>query len=705
MHRALMSLSIGDSDKPSFSPFVPPPIQRLSLPPSVSLSCANKSTSPSPPSSSSTPGLSPPPRACPKKLKAPTKSLTSSSPVPGPSTSNPSAIFPYLHRLEIRDDMASRRQQRPLLVLKLSSPSFLDSVATDLVAETPLYSVETVGSSTTVWRSDPWGASVKIADICWPKELPLKGKGRDTHGALIQMGDPRWKDTDSYLKYASLGNSRKFSLPNHPHVLKWKRTGRTYQCTTSSCKGPIASLDTLQDDENTPRLKVFETLGPVHQSVPQVEHAGISLSLLDNLFVTALLLVTEADDWMTLRHNPNSLDTPATDTVSLPKSTSAPASARQWRKIMYGEPLYPSLKTPAVDTRCNEDADVLDISSAAPPPTSVNQWRKIVYGEPLYPSLRPHSADGLDLPPRPGTAWDTASISSESVCYPATPCSAPSSGFYTSTFFDESDRSVPRINTSARYSAPLSLSPATVSPIPASDCMALSSQPSPSPRAGTRRELPAPPSSWHPPPGSQPWLHRSRSSPRLSSIPTARNRLVTEDGVLASPTPLDGDTDGVGDTPQSRSRALSSGSVVRRRLPTVPSNPASPASSPPARTKRLPTLARTLPPTPISIPRSPSTGHRYTHSSNIISQTPISETMPTRPSTAQQPRTRNRPEKDPDEVLGWVRNVTRAHHHRRALDCEELEGRHGVLEEAPPPAYNAIDFSKPPHSRALPNPS
>lgn len=101
--------------------------------------------------------------------------------------------------------MASRRQRTPLLILKLSSPSFLDSVATDVVSETPLYSVETVGSSTTIWRSDPWGGSVKIADICWPKDIPLKGKGRDTHGAIIQMGDPRWKDTDTYLKFGSLG--------------------------------------------------------------------------------------------------------------------------------------------------------------------------------------------------------------------------------------------------------------------------------------------------------------------------------------------------------------------------------------------------------------------------------------------------------------------------------------------------------------------
>lgn len=410
---------------------------------------------------------------------------------------------------------------------------------------------------------------------------------------------------------------------------------------------------------------------------------------------------------MTLRHDPNSLDAPATDRLSLLKSKSAPASARQWRKIMYGEPLYPSLKTPAVDTHCNEDADVLDITDSAPLPTSVKQWRKIVYGEPLYPSLRPHSVDGFDLFPRIDTAWDAASLSSESVCYPATPSSAPSTGFFPSTFFDDSERTVPRINTNGRYSVPLSFSPAPISPIPVSDCMPSSSQPSPSPRAGTRRELPAPPSSWHPPPASQPWIHRSRSSPRLSCMPpTTSNhtQCVTEDGVLIPQTTLDSDTDCTADAPPSRSRALSSGSVVRRRLPAVPPSPTSAVGSPPTQTKRLPSSGRTLPPTPVSIPRScSSTGHRYTHSSNVTSPTVVSHTMPTRPSTAQQPR-RQRPEKDPDLVLGWVRNVTRAHH-RRVLDCDENESHSGDPEEAPPPAYNAIDFSKPPQSRALPHPS
>lgn len=404
---------------------------------------------------------------------------------------------------------------------------------------------------------------------------------------------------------------------------------------------------------------------------------------------------------MTLRHHPNSLDAPVTDRVSVHKSTSA-ASARQWRKIMYGEPLYPSLKTPAVDTRCNEDADVLDITGAAPLPTSIKQWRKIVYGEPLYPSLRPHSADGFDLSPRLNSTWDTASISSESVCYPATPSSAPSTGLFPSPFFDDSERTVPRINTNGRHSAPLSFSPTPISPIPASDCMSLLSQPSPSPRASNRRELPAPPSSWHPPPGSQPWLHRCRSSPRLSCMPpVARNhtQCVTEDGVLLPPTTADSDMGGAQDAPPSRSRALSSGSVVRRRLPTVPPSPTSAVDSSHTQTRRPLSSGRTLPPTPVSIPRSiSSTGHRYTHSSNVVSPTVASNTMPTRPSTAQQPR-RYRPEKDPDQVLGWMRGVTRAHH-RRVLDYDGDENQPGGPEEAPPPAYNAIDFSRPPQTLA-----
>ena len=101
---------------------------------------------------------------------------------------------------------------------------------------------------------------------------------------------------------------------------------------TATCKGPVATLESF-DDDTAPKLKVYETLGNFHESVPQLDHAGISLSLLDHLFVTAILLVTEPEDWMTVARNPMFFENHSTDALSRPKSTAAktPASARQWR--------------------------------------------------------------------------------------------------------------------------------------------------------------------------------------------------------------------------------------------------------------------------------------------------------------------------------------------------------------------------------------
>ncbi|KAH7910596.1 hypothetical protein BJ138DRAFT_1101735 [Hygrophoropsis aurantiaca] len=618
--------------------------------------------------------------------------------------------------------MAPRRQKRPLLVLKLTSLTFLDAVAMDAGSEKPLYAVETVGSSTTIWRSDPWDGFTKTADIRWPKELPFKGKGKENaHGALVQMNGSRWKNVESFLKVGSLGSSRKFTVPHNPHTLKWKRSGSLYQCMSTSCKGPIATLEP-SEDEIPPQLKIFESLENRYDSVPQLDHAGISLSLLDHIFVTAMLLVSEPEEWMTIAHHPTASEHPSTDALPIPKTASlkTPASARQWRKIMYGEPLYPSLKTPCFDTGVPlpraDDADVLDISEPAQLPTSIQQWRKIVYGEPLYPSLRPHSASGIDLPPRPNTAWDTASISSESAYYPATPSSAPSTGFFDSSFFEDSERNIPRINTNARYSSPLSLSPTPVSPLPSSEGVPISAHPSPSPHTSGRRELPAPPSAYNPPPSTQPWLHRCRSSPTVSPAATPEHvRKVTEDGVLVPPNIVDEDGDPLAIN-ASRNRALSSGSIIRRRqLPTVPPTPTSPVQqrqhSGGGDKHASGTFQRTLPPTPMSVSRSVSGGgHRYAHSQSHGGPTPTrTNTTATRPATAQTGATtaprRPRHEKDPEELIGWMRSVTRAHH-RRTMDEANTERPTPVEDgayEPPPPAYNAIDFSTPPQARSPPS--
>jgi hypothetical protein len=196
MSRALVSPPPGDPEKPASSFFVPPPVQRLSR------SFAGFTVSPSKPQSPSDRASNLPSLPSPSPLPGPNRAPGAAD---SPSSCKASTIFPRLHRLEIADDMAGNQEKPPLLDLKLSSTSFLDAVATD-TEDNPLYAVETVGSSTTVWRSDPWDRSAKIADICWPKDLPLKGKSRDhTRVATIQMDGLRWRDTTALLKYSGLG--------------------------------------------------------------------------------------------------------------------------------------------------------------------------------------------------------------------------------------------------------------------------------------------------------------------------------------------------------------------------------------------------------------------------------------------------------------------------------------------------------------------
>lgn len=464
-----------------------------------------------------------------------------------------------------------------------------------------------------------------------------------------------------------------------------------------TCKGAVATLESFNDADTAPRLKVFETLGSFHRSVPQLDHAGISLSLLDHLFVTALLLVTEPEDWMIVARNPISLDGHSADAPSGAALTTR-ASARQWRKIMYGEPLYPSLRTPALDKGIvtgGEDADVLDISEPPQISTSVRQWRKIVYGEPLYPSLRPQSADGFDLPPRPSTA---TSFSSESAYSPPTPSSAPLTGFYDAPSpFDDIERTTPRSGVETRRdTSPVALSSGTLSPMPSSECIPVSTSRALTP-PGARRELPSPPSSYQPPPSIQPWLHRSRSSPKLSHS--------------QSPTPPADDQDDP--INQSLLTRISSGWNVRQ-LPTPPLRE-SPIQSPQTKNqlagaRRLSQPhQRSLPPTPGLISRSMSTTepqHGHSRSQVIASQSPPILGV-VRPSTAQPGPSaetqaahnrRARLEKDPDQVINWMRNLTRAHRRRAVDDEEQTSGPY----DPPPPAYNAIDFSTPPQARSPP---
>lgn len=107
--------------------------------------------------------------------------------------------IPYLRRLEGGDGAYTHKT--PLLTLRLSSHSFLDSTLKDDLSPFPLYTIKTAIMTTSIVRADPWDARTKTADIKWPKIVPTKSKGKNVpDGVLVQLKGSRWKGGDSFLK-------------------------------------------------------------------------------------------------------------------------------------------------------------------------------------------------------------------------------------------------------------------------------------------------------------------------------------------------------------------------------------------------------------------------------------------------------------------------------------------------------------------------
>jgi len=92
----------------------------------------------------------------------------------------------------------------PLLTLKLSSRSFLDSTVGDGVLKGPLYEIKTVGTVTTVLMNDDKRSSVQTASIKWPRVLPTKTVGKGyTDGVQIQLKGVRYLGGEMLLKPAA----------------------------------------------------------------------------------------------------------------------------------------------------------------------------------------------------------------------------------------------------------------------------------------------------------------------------------------------------------------------------------------------------------------------------------------------------------------------------------------------------------------------
>ncbi|KAG7098471.1 hypothetical protein E1B28_000415 [Marasmius oreades] len=577
----------------------------------------------------------------------------------------PTALF---RRLDITDDMSAHSKD-PLLTLSLSSPSFLDSTVQDDMTSFPLYDIKTDTTLSEISRSDEWGNTFQAASIKWPKHVyQNKGKGKATDGVQVQLRSGRWKSVDTFLSPVTVLNSaRKFYIPGYSHPLKWKAVGSSFECVAASAKGPIAILDLV--DPLSPKLMIFETLHDKHDTRPMNVHRGVSLLLLDYLLVSALLLVTDSQEWTNLRKSEGeSSSSPLQARRSLsgsvsPRSISATStSASQWRKIMYGEPMYPKRLS----------------STSQPPstPTSAGQMAKIMFGKPLYPSLRT-SSDYSCCPPDFDSDADTSdsdserpeaedsehedeeeeeeegvgvqvvtpsrqpsrapSPSEESVLYPLTTSSAPSHTYLDPLFYNEFNvPPVPKIPTQYAASASSSRVPSPITPGPSSSINR------------RFRELPRPPSS----------SHRSQSTPRPRTADPSTSSPVESMASSAS------------DDRRPSYDAAFLVSTPLRMLPLPP--PGSPVDG----------LG------PVHPLRHSQSSGRPLHSryNDKRSSRSANRTLPPTPS-----QDSHFPKRSFGDLADWLSSTDWPGPH-----ASTSYGRDSLIGiDCPPPAYNSIDFSQP----------
>ncbi|KAL0956623.1 hypothetical protein HGRIS_002758 [Hohenbuehelia grisea] len=511
------------------------------------------------------------------------------------------------------DDLAATYVQKtPLVTLKLSSLSFLDSVVQDDFSRDPLYTIKTNGTTSTIKRSGPWSSAIeRTAVIKWPTMVPAAGK--NSVGVLVQMKeDEYWRNADEFLHQSSSKKimsspSRKFNIPRYSHTLRWKRVGHAYWCTCPSVKGPIAIFEPKVDSVPA-RLKVYETLHDKNDGARQ-EHAhnGVHTLLLDYLLVTALLLVTDIQEWMVVKKFRASAESfsaldDSTAGPSRPASPSRDApnsiSASRWRKILDREPLFPKLNLRKRDPSPSSRSDFTPFTPPTPTSLEQNRMAKIVDRTPLFPTLR--------------TPSPVSSISSFDMDGDAEPSRAPSPSTV-SMFSTTASTSAPSHN----YLDPSFYAP-PVPPIPAkyanssrgSSHFALNAGGA-SPSASTRG-LPTPPQSAGASPVSDPW-RRSRVSistdplrPHTAGSQTSSSRCGENTDHTEAPSPATVDPRRSTSNGHARTNSISSTTSLPRPLPAPPmaTTPAPLKSAMRAQGRRTSSTPRSLPPTPSRPPAS-----------------------------------------------------------------------------------------------------
>lgn len=120
-----------------------------------------------------------------------------------------------LRRIKSPDPTTSPQSSTdPLMTLRLSSPSFLDSVVHDGSSENPLYVIDTDDNVTKVRRSDPKGF-INVSRVRWPTDFHKSSlrKSKDLTGVEVVFGKGHWKPANEFLGY-SYGSLSRRVLPS-----------------------------------------------------------------------------------------------------------------------------------------------------------------------------------------------------------------------------------------------------------------------------------------------------------------------------------------------------------------------------------------------------------------------------------------------------------------------------------------------------------
>jgi hypothetical protein len=113
----------------------------------------------------------------------------------------PSSTSSILRRLKSADSaVPSPPASHPLMTLRLSSPSFLDSSVNDGSSDNPLYVIDTADNVTKVRRSDQKGF-VSVSRVRWPadRQKSAARKNKDLTGVEVVFGKGSWKPANEFL--------------------------------------------------------------------------------------------------------------------------------------------------------------------------------------------------------------------------------------------------------------------------------------------------------------------------------------------------------------------------------------------------------------------------------------------------------------------------------------------------------------------------